>query len=162
MGIMGSGSVTAARSKLGARTDKSFAMPDGSVRARLLSGASSLALPAAAALALGASLATGASAQPVIPSQPTTYHLNPTKNPFLINSGTTLAPAAGDAIDGSSAAQWTLTNNGTVTGNQAGIYLQSQSTVTNAGSITGMNNGAVLLIHGGSVSNQASGSLTGS
>ncbi|HEV3105452.1 MAG TPA: hypothetical protein VGZ01_07175, partial [Trinickia sp.] len=110
----------------------------GSVRARLLTGVSSLALPAAA-LALGVSLATEARAQTVIPNQSATYNLNPANNPFRINSGTTLNAAAGDAIDGSNAVQWTLTNNGSVTGNQSGINLQSQSTVTNAGSITGTN-----------------------
>jgi hypothetical protein len=70
----------------------------GSVRARL-GGASSLALPAASmALVLGVSLSSEASAQTVIPNQTSTYNLNPANNPFLINSGTTLTAASGDAI----------------------------------------------------------------
>src|ERR1700732_311005 len=79
----------------------------GSLRARLLGGASGLALPAAV-VALGVSLATEANAQHVIPNQAATYNLNPANNPFLINSGTTLNAPAGDAIYGSNAVQWTL------------------------------------------------------
>ena len=78
----------------------------GAMRAQLLGNVSHLALPAAA-LALGVSLASGASAQTVIGNQTTTYNLNPANNPFLINSGTTLTTAAGDAIDGNNTVPWT-------------------------------------------------------
>jgi uncharacterized protein with beta-barrel porin domain len=136
----------------------------GSVRARLLGGASSLAFPAASiALALGVSLATEASAQTVIPNKTATYNLNPANNPFLINSGTTLTTTSGDAIDGSNAVHWTLTNNGMVTGANSGIYLQSQSTLTNAGTIigNGVYSNGVYLKGGGSVTNQAGGTIGG-
>src|SRR5882757_9603656 len=108
-----------------------------SLRARLLCGASGLALPAAV-VALGVSLSTEARAQTFIPNQTSTYTLDPANNPFRINSGTTLNASPGDAIYGSNAVQWTLTNDGTVTGASNGINLQSQSTVTNAGTITGI------------------------
>ncbi|SHL99443.1 Uncharacterized conserved protein, contains a C-terminal beta-barrel porin domain [Bradyrhizobium lablabi] len=114
-------------------------------------------------LALGVSLSSAASAQTVIPSGNTTYNLNPANNPFLINSGTTRTSAVFyDAIYGSNATPWTLTNNGSVTGNQSsGVHLQSQGTVTNAGSITGTNNFGIYLQGGGIVTNRAGGVIRG-
>jgi hypothetical protein len=130
-----------------------------------LGGASSLAFPAASmAFALGVSLSSGASAQ-------TTFNTNHgstvnlqnygSGNPFTVTTGTTISDATNDAIDGNNAVQWTLTNNGTVTGNNNGIFLQSQSTVTNAGAITGTNNFGIYLQHSGSVTNQAAGTISG-
>jgi uncharacterized protein with beta-barrel porin domain len=146
---VGAGAITARRASL-----------LGAMRAQLLGNASRLALPAAA-LALGVSLASGASAQTVIGSRTTTYNLNPANNPFLINSGTTLNATSGDAIDGNNTVPWILTNNGTVTGHTTGIDLQSQSTVTNAGTITGTTLVGVYLGAGGSVTNQAGGTISG-
>jgi hypothetical protein len=146
---VGAGAITARRASL-----------LGAMRAQLLGNASRLALPAAA-LALGVSLASGASAQTVIGSRTTTYNLNPANNPFLINSGTTLNTTSGDAIDGNNTLPWALSNNGTVTGANSGIYLQSQSTVTNAATITGTNLDGIFLAAGGSVTNQAGGAISG-
>src|ERR1700687_2952742 len=135
------------------------------LRAHLLGGASRLGFPAASmAFALGVSLSSGASAQ-------TTFNTNHgstvnlqnygSGNPFTVTTGTTISDPANDAIDGSNAALWTLTNNGTVTGNLTGIKLQSQSTVTNAGTIVGQHYYGVFLKTGGGVTNQTGGAISG-
>jgi uncharacterized protein with beta-barrel porin domain len=132
-----------------------------SLRARLLGGASSLALPAAA-LVLGVSLAREANAQTTLSGTYTsTVDLAntaayPNGNPFTFAPAATITTTTGDAVHGDTTAQWTLTNNGTVTGGASGIVLNSQSTVTNTGSITGTPTYGigVYLKAGGSVTNQ--------
>jgi uncharacterized protein with beta-barrel porin domain len=135
----------------------------GSRRARLLGGASTLALPASMALALGVSLSSGASAQTTISgSHNTTVNLATyaTGNPFTFTTGATVT-AVGNAVYGSNAAPWTLTNNGTLTGGNFGISLTSQSTVTNTGTITGQLGVDINSVPGGSVTNQAGGTIYG-
>jgi uncharacterized protein with beta-barrel porin domain len=167
----------------------------GSIRARLLSGASSLALPAAA-LVLGVSLASGASAQTTISGTHTsTVDLSnyPSGNPFTFTAGS-VVNTLGDAVYGAptvngNTVQWTVTNNGALTGtgtgllgkgvflksggsvtNQAGgvisgsaygVVTGTTGTVINAGSITGTIRSGVYLQAGGSVTNKAGGVISG-
>jgi uncharacterized protein with beta-barrel porin domain len=167
----------------------------GSIRARLLSGASSLALPAAA-LVLGVSLASGASAQTTISGTHTsTVDLSnyPSGNPFTFTAGS-VVNTLGDAVYGAptvngNTVQWTVTNNGVLTGtgtgllgkgvflnaggsvtNQAGgvisgsaygVVTGTTGTVINAGSITGTIRYGVYLQAGGSVTNKAGGVISG-
>jgi hypothetical protein len=136
----------------------------GRLRAQLLGGASGIALPAASmVLALGVGLSTEASAQTTISGNHTstiTLSNYPSGNPFTFSPGTTVTVSPGDAVDGNNSLQWTLTNNGALTGG-SGINLTSRSTVTNVGSITGTNVDGVILSSGGIVSNQAGGSIGG-
>jgi uncharacterized protein with beta-barrel porin domain len=140
-------------------------VPLRGLRARLLGGASSFAVPAASmALTLGVALSGEASAQTIIGPQTSTYNLNAANNPFLINSGTTVNAPAGNAIYGNTAGtNWTITNNGAVTGQTNGIDLQQIGTVTNAGTITGTRGSGegVYLQAGGSVTNQTGGTISG-
>src|SRR5437764_13639983 len=84
----------------------------GGVRTRLLSGASSLALPmASAVLALGVALSDEAVAQTTVnPVQTTTYTINPARNPITFGSTTSINTAAGDAVlGGTIVPAWNLT-----------------------------------------------------
>jgi hypothetical protein len=99
------------------------------LRNRLLNGCARGALLTAATL--GIVLAEDARAGNTIPNNANNYTLSPAGNPFTVNAGSSVTGlGAESAIYGGTGAQWTLTNNGTVTGGVATIELKTVSTLT--------------------------------
>ena len=140
-----------------------------SLRMRMLSGAASLALPASVILALGVCMPGDAQAQ-VSVVQNTTFTLSPAENPFVFGAGTnidTSAAPADDAVFGAAGTQWIVTNQGTLKSNFHGIALVGTgSSVINSGTISVTSNlvtsAGVYLANGGTVVNQAGGTISGS
>jgi outer membrane autotransporter protein len=137
-------------------------------RARLLSGTSSLALAIASTIvALGVCVPGDAWAQTqtiVNPVQSTTFSPNPTQNPITFGPTTNITTNGGDAIVGASGTVWdvTIQSQATVHGNRNGILLDDAgSSLTNSGDVSGANSVGVNLTQGGTVVNQATGTISG-
>jgi hypothetical protein len=91
------------------------------------------------------------------------FTLSAATNPLTITStGTVTATGSGvDGIDGSSAASWTITNNGVVSSSGGnGILLLGPGTINNAGSLSGTE--GVALRTGGSLTNSLRGAISAS
>lgn len=133
----------------------------GAARRRLMASAASRAFAIVpSALIVGVSLAGAAQAGTVNPVQATTYNLTTANNPITFGTGAKIDVAIGDAVYGSTAAQWNVTNEGALTG-QNGITLESSSSVTNSGNITGSSATGIGMNAGGAVVNQSGGVITG-
>ena len=145
----------------------------GHVRARLLSGAARIALPAASMIvALGVGLPSEASAQSsgFNGTQATTYTLTTGANTptFTFGPAAVIGPtvAGTNGVNGDTLSNWNVINKGQISGSGggipgAGIYLHTPggNSVTNSGSIT---NGVYLTGNGNSsLANLAGGTITG-
>ena len=141
------------------------------LRVRLLSGASSLALPVASMIVtLGVCVPRDAQAQTTVtPVQTTTFNLNPFESQIIFGAGTnidTTATAGVDAIFGDTSTIWAVTNQGTIQGSLRGVFLGGAgSSLINSGTIsqTGnlVNSAGVRLDNGGTVTNQANAAIIG-
>lgn len=144
-------------------TDAGQGAGAAATRRRILNGAPDATLLAlSAGLTVSVAFGPGAQAQglTVSPVQTTTYNLSPGNNPITFGSATNITVYPGSAVSGATGTNWTVTNQGTLSGFSAGVDLQSLGTVTNAGSIYGVVNG-VGLAGGGAVTNQAGGTISG-
>jgi len=89
--------------------------------------------------------------------------LSTADDPLTITStGTVMSTGSGfDGIDGGTGTTWTISNAGVVSSSGGyGISLASAGIISNSGSISGVD--GVVLHHGGSVTNAAGGSISGS
>jgi outer membrane autotransporter protein len=138
-----------------------------SIHARLLSGASSLALSVASMIvALGVCVPGDAQAQTTVnPVQTTAFTLDPAQNPIIFGAGTnidTTATGFPDAVFGANGTAWTVTNQGTLLGSLRGVFSSGAgSALTNSGSITGAADAGIELFAGGTVVNQVGGTISG-
>ena len=141
------------------------------LRARLLSGASSLALPVASMIVtLGVRAPRDAQAQTTVnPVQTTTFNLNPFESQIIFGAGTnidTTATAGVDAVFGAATTIWAVTNQGTIQGSLRGVFLGGPgSSLINSGTIsqTGnlVNSAGVRLDNGGTVTNLVNATISG-
>ena len=141
------------------------------LRARLLSGASSLALPVASMIVtLGVCAPRDAQAQTTVnPVQTTTFNLNPFESQIIFGAGTnidTTATAGVDAVFGAATTIWAVTNQGTIQGSLRGVFLGGPgSSLINSGTIsqTGnlVNSAGVRLDNGGTVTNLVNATISG-
>lgn len=107
---------------------------------------------------------------PVNPVQSTTFTLNAAQNPIIFGSATnidTSATPAADAIFGGAGTEWIVTNQGNILGNRRGVSLGGAgSSLVNSGTISETTNlvgsAGVFLTNGGTVTNLASGTISGS
>ena len=133
-------------------------------RSALLSSVSRAALLAlSAAVGLGVTLPSEARAGAVVvnPVQASTYTLTASNNPITFGTGTNVNTASLTAVYGSAAANWTITNQGSLQGGVFGLLTESPSTVTNAGSIGGSGSPVVEMVGGGSLTNETGGTISG-
>jgi outer membrane autotransporter protein len=140
------------------------------VRARLLSGASSLTLAIASTIvALGVCIPGDAHAQTttIHPVQGTTFILDSAQNPITFDSQTniTITGSSAAAVTGGAGTAWDVTNLGTLAGTSNGVFLSGAgSKFTNGGGGTisgGATDSVVELFAGGTVINQANGTISG-
>src|SRR5258707_10210785 len=137
------------------------------IRARLLGGASSVALSVASMIvALGVCMPGDAQAQTTVnPVQTTRFDLLPAQNPIVFGAGTnidTTATANVDAVDGGNGTAWDVTNQGKILGANIGIFLiGAGSSVTNANTISGATSNGVQLFAGGAVTNPQGATISG-
>lgn len=141
-----------------------------SLRARLLCGASSLALPAASIIvALGVCIPDDAQAQTTVnPVQNTTFTLDPAQNPTIFDTGTnidTTATVGAKGVSGDANTQWTVVNRGTIAADYRGISLDGAgSNITNHGTISQTDNlvgsAGIFLGNGGLVINEANATIS--
>ena len=95
---------------------------------RLLANAPDTTLLAlSAGLTVGVALSPAAHAQglTVNPAQANTYTLSPDSNPITFGSATNITTTAGDAVEGAPYINWTITNQGTLSGATDGIAIKS-------------------------------------
>ena len=140
------------------------------LRARLLSGASSLALPLASMIVtLGVCVPRDAQAQTTVtPVQTTTFTLTPSQNPIIFGAGTnidTTAAAGVDAVFGDTSTIWAVTNQGTIQGSLRGVFLGGAgSSLINSGTIAQTGNlvtsAGVRLANGGTVTNLVNATIS--
>ena len=143
--------------------EPSHALPAGHRKGRLLTGAAAASLrhlPIALALGIALPGAAGAAPATVNPVQNTTYTLTAGANPITFGPNT-LINAVGAAVYGDNSTSWTVTNDGSLKGTTDGVSLKSSSTVTNNGVISASAGAAVYLANGGTVQNQAAGTMSG-
>jgi hypothetical protein len=96
----------------------------------------------------------------VNPVQTSSYYLNVNANPITFGAATNIDVAFVDAVFGSNAVSWNVTNYGSIQG-AAGFGLSSPgSMVTNSGTISGAGWG-VYLTGGGTVNNENGGRIGG-
>ena len=86
--------------------------------------------------------------------------LNPSLNPlYITNTGTVTSTGASDGIDGAATTSWAISNQGHVTAAGGdGVALDGSGIIGNSGSISGT---TAILTHGGSITNNQGGTLTG-
>jgi fibronectin-binding autotransporter adhesin len=143
-----------------------------SIHARLLGSASGVALSVASVVvALGVCVPGAAQAQTTVnPVQTTTFTLNAAQNPIIFGSTTSIdtsATPAADAIFGGGGTAWIVTNQVNILGNRRGVSLGGAgSSLVNSGTISETTNlvgsAGVFLTNGGTVTNLASGTISGS
>jgi len=141
-----------------------------SLRLRLLSGASSLALPVASMIAaVGICAPSAAHAQTTVnPVQTTTFTLIPAQNPTIFDTGTNIntTPTVGaSGVSGDASTQWTIVNKGSIAADYRGISLDGAgSNVTNHGTISQTDNlvgsAGIFLGNGGLVVNTAGATIS--
>jgi outer membrane autotransporter protein len=142
-----------------------------SIRARLLRSTANLVLPAAAiVVVLGVTVSSDVHAQTVNPTGNVSVTLGSpgyTSNPITFDPTTNIYGQTKGILTGpSNTLPWAITNQGTVKGNNFGIYLDSntgQLSVTNSGTIAGTagNGQGISISHGGAVTNLAGGAISG-
>jgi fibronectin-binding autotransporter adhesin len=135
-------------------------------RGRLLGGCAALALLIApASLTLG--IALPASAQTVIPSGSSPVDLSAAgyngATDFLVPSGNTINSSGALGLFSSASPQplFTIVNRGSISAGADSIRLSSASTATNYGTLTGTFGYGIHFLGGGTVTNNAAGTITG-
>ena len=149
-----------------AMSDDSGHAAGNSIRTRLLSSASGVALSVASVVvALGICAPSAAQAQTTVnPVQTTTFTLIPAQNPIIFGPTTNIdtSGSVSNAVDGDAGTVWTVTNDGTLRGGDNGVFLdRAGSSLTNSKSISGAGFSGVQFFNGGDVFNQVSGTISG-